>query len=76
MSAWDEKELQAAIDAYLDMLSRQQAGEPYSKAAKRRELCKGSLNNRSDQSIEYRMRNISAVLNDNGRQTLKGYIPA
>ncbi len=76
MAAWDEKELKAAVDAYLYMLSREQRGEPYSKAAKRRELRDGSLSNRSDQSIEYRMRNISAVLNDHGRQTLKGYLPA
>lgn len=76
MAVWDEEELKAAVDAYLHMLSREQAGEPYSKAAKRRELREGPLSNRSDQSIEYRMRNISAVLNDHGRQTLKGYLPA
>ena len=76
MAAWDEEELKAAVDAYLHMLSQEHAGEPYSKEANRRELRNGALRNRSDQSIEYRMRNISAVLSVHGRKTLKGYLPA
>ena len=76
MTDWSDGELRSAIRAYLLMLAKQQAGETYSKAAIRRELLIGPLKKRNEPSIEYRMRNISAVLDDHQRSTLQGYVAA
>ncbi len=38
---WSIEELRATVGAYLDMLSHEQGGQPYSKAAYRRELIAG-----------------------------------
>jgi hypothetical protein len=76
MADWNAEELRAAIGAYLTMLGAQERGEKYSKADFRRALRKGPLKARSEPSIEYRMRNISSVLDQHGRPTLKGYLPA
>ena len=76
MAEWTDQELRATVAAYLEMLNHQDRGEPYSKAQFRRMLVRGALNARSEASIEYRMRNISAVLDQHGRLILNGYIPA
>jgi len=76
LADWTDEELRAAVRAYLDMLTLQDRGEPYSKTETRRRLRGGALKERSDPSIEYRMRNISAVLARHGRGTLKGYLAA
>jgi hypothetical protein len=76
MAEWSEVELRATIEAYLTMLGHQERGEPYSKTQFRRDLVKGPLRARNEGSVEYRMRNISAVLDHHDRATLKGYIPA
>jgi hypothetical protein len=73
---WTEDELRATVSAYLGMLELEQKGTPFSKAGVRRALRKGALKARSEPSIEYRMRNISAVLADHGRPIIKGYLPA
>jgi hypothetical protein len=76
MAEWSDDELRSAVRAYLSMLARQGTGESYSKAAVRRELQQGALKDRTEASIEYRMRNITAVLDAHGRATLNGYIAA
>lgn len=76
MVEWSTGELRATVEAYLEMLSAQERQQPYSKTEVRRALVRGPLKARSEASIEYRMRNISAVLDQHGRSTLKGYIPA
>lgn len=58
------------------MLADARSGRPYSKAKVRRALIASHLPARSEQAIEYRMRNISAVLDELGRPTLPGYVPA
>ncbi|MFJ3481944.1 HNH endonuclease [Pseudomonas sp. NPDC090202] len=73
---WTETEIQASVDAYLDMLQREQAGQEISKAHERRILLEGPLAGRNDGAVEYRMQNISAVLEQMGRQRIIGYKPA
>lgn len=76
MVEWTDDELKAAVEAYLTMLDQQEAGQLYSKARVRHALLEGMLSSRSGPSIEYRMRNISAVLELHGRAILAGYLPA
>jgi hypothetical protein len=76
MAEWTDAELRSTIRAYLEMLSAQDRGVAYSKAAIRRGLQNGPLKARSESSIEYRMRNITAVLENHGRRGVKGYIAA
>ncbi len=72
---WSEKELDAAVAAYLKMLEKELAGKPYNKAEVNRELRNGALASRSRGSLEFRMANISAVLRDQGAQWINGYQP-
>jgi hypothetical protein len=73
---WTESELRAAVEGYLSMLADEQAGKHYSKAEVRNALQQGPLNTRSAGSIEYRMQNISAVLQGMGRTWIDGFKPA
>jgi hypothetical protein len=76
MAQWTDAELRSTVRAYLKMLSAQDRDLAYSKAETRRRLLRGALKGRSAASVEYRMRNISAVLEQHGRTTLKGYLAA
>lgn len=73
---WTDDELEAAVEAYLRMLRQEQDGKPYSKADLNQSLRDGALFNRTKASIEYRMQNISAVLDDIGHPRVHGYAPA
>jgi hypothetical protein len=73
---WSEEEFAAAVGAYLDMLEEHANGRPINRAEVRRQLRDGPLSARSDSSIEYRMQNISAVMELLGRPILPGYLPA
>ena len=73
---WSDTEIQAAVDAYLGMLKREQSGEKFNKAHENRVLRLGALANRTDSSVEFRMRNISTVLEQLGYAIIKGYKPA
>lgn len=73
---WSLAELEASVEAYVEMLDHEQKGEPYSKAEYRNRLLGGVLANRTEGSFEYRMQNISAVLFDLGLKFVKGYKPA
>lgn len=59
---------------YLAMRAADFAGVPYSKADHRRRL-QQRLDGRSEQAIEYKHRNISAVLLDAGFPNIPGYKP-
>src|SRR4051812_311266 len=76
MNEWTDDELRSAVSAYLSMMVKQDRSESFSKAAVRRRLREGELKARPEASIEYRMQNISAVLEQHGRGTLKGYLAA
>jgi hypothetical protein len=58
------------------MRDHQERGEPYSKASYRRDLLAGALKGRNNASVEFRMRNISAVLAAHAQPVLNGYVPA
>ncbi|MDD3473446.1 MAG: HNH endonuclease [Syntrophaceae bacterium] len=73
---WSAEELLSAIRAYLRMLRNEIQGQPYNKAEINRSLREGILNRRSKSSIEYRMQNISAVLEEICLPGKKGYFPA
>jgi 5-methylcytosine-specific restriction enzyme A len=73
---WTLNELRATVVAYREMLALEEAGKPYSKAQYRRDLRAGPLAARSEASIEYRMQNISAALQELCLPWIEGYKPA
>lgn len=76
MNEWSNDELKAAVSAYLKMLSLERRGETYSKSEVNKGLRQGSLFGRSKGSIEYRMQNISAALEELCLPWIPGYKPA
>lgn len=75
-SDWSDVEIQAAVDAYLSMLSREQSGQKVNKAHENRVLREGALAGRTKGSVEFRMQNISTVLEELKRDRIQGYKPA
>ena len=75
-SDWSDFEIQAAVDAYLSMLSREQSGQKVVKTEENRILREGALAGRTKGSVEFRMQNISTVLVELGRDRIAGYKPA
>lgn len=75
-SDWSDLEIQAAVDAYLSMLSREQSGQKVNKAHENRVLREGALAGRTKGSVEFRMQNISTVLEELKRDRIQGYKPA
>jgi Domain of unknown function (DUF3883) len=73
---WALRELESAVEVYRNMLRHEVEGRGYNKSRMRREALAGPLKGRSPSSFEFRMRNISAVLIQLGRPTVKGYAPA
>lgn len=73
--AWTPGELELVVADYLDMLVLDLNGQAFNKAERRRRL-QPLLNQRSDASIEFKRRNISAVLQGLGIPPLRGYLPA
>ena len=72
---WTDEENDRVVADYFAMLADDLAGRPYSKAQRRRALMP-RLRNRSDASIEFKRRNVSAVLMGLGEDWLEGYRPA
>lgn len=75
-SAWTQDEIGASVSAYIGMLRAELAGEKYVKADVRRKLLDGPLAARSEASVEYRMQNISWVVDQMGLPRIAGYLPA
>ncbi|MHC8387900.1 HNH endonuclease [Pseudomonas sp. MDT2-39-1] len=75
-SDWTDIEIQAAVDSYLCMLSREQNGQKVVKTDENRILREGALAGRTKGSVEFRMQNISTVLVELGRDRIEGYKPA
>jgi hypothetical protein len=71
---WSREEVEATVADYLAMLSAELVGIPYNKAMHRRELMR-LLNSRSEQAIEFKHANVSAVLIDLGFPYIAGYKP-
>ena len=71
---WTRREVEVIVDDYLSMLASELAGTPYNKTAHRRALVP-RLDGRSEQSIEFKHTNISAVLVEAGFPYIDGYKP-
>jgi hypothetical protein len=71
---WTREELDLIVADYFSMLNDELAGIPFNKAAHNRFL-RGKIG-RSGASIEFKHRNISAVLERLGLQKIRGYWPA
>lgn len=71
---WSQGELDLVVADYFRMLQAEQTGQAYNKAEHRRELMRTI--DRTSASIEFKRRNISAVLTVLGLPYLGGYLPA
>lgn len=71
--SWSDQELEVSVNAYLKMLALEKSGETFSKSAINRLLREGPLKLRSAASIDYRMRNISSVLEQLGLDSIISY---
>jgi Domain of unknown function (DUF3883) len=72
---WTNAENEAIVKDYFAMLREELLGRPYNKAEHRRALVP-MLNNRSKGAVEWKHRNISAVLAGTNRIYIEGYMPA
>ena len=70
---WGEDELDAILVDYFSMLKKELAGEPYVKTAHSAALMQKI--GRTHRSVEFKHMNISAVLSELGRPTIRGYKP-
>ncbi|RMP61888.1 hypothetical protein ALQ18_03936 [Pseudomonas marginalis pv. marginalis] len=75
-TGWSDEELEASVDAYLKMLKLENAGQPYKKSVEHELLRERALQNRSSASVDYRMRNISAVFETLNQKPITGYTAA
>lgn len=71
---WSREEVEAAVADYFAMLAAHLSGVSFNKAAHRRTLV-NNLPGRSEQSIEFKHANISAVLLELGFPFIPGYKP-
>src|SRR5436190_23538783 len=72
---WSPIVVEFIISDYLSMVRDELLGKRINKSEHRRGLI-NLLNNRSQASIEFKHRNISAALRKQGLPFIKGYIPA
>lgn len=70
---WTEDELDLIVADYFAMLADEQAGRPYVKAHHGQRLM--AQIGRSHRSVEFKHMNISAVLDELGHPTIRGYRP-
>ena len=71
---WTDFEIEVTVVAYVDMLRAEQRGERYSKAETVRRL-QAVLRARTSASIERKLQNVSAVLDEEGLPWIDGYKP-
>jgi len=72
--SWSVDEIEAIVDTYHQMLIAELSNQRYNKAALNRQLL-DRLSGRSRASLEYKHRNISAVLRDADCPYVMGYRP-
>ena len=70
---WLTREIDLTVIAYFDMFRKEQKGEPYTKLHKNKELQEQI--GRTHKAIEYKHRNISAVLQFLAMDWIPGYKP-
>jgi hypothetical protein len=71
---WTRQEVEATVQDYFSMLHAELRGEPFNKTQHRRQLAP-LLRGRTDAAIERKHQNISAVLNELGFPSIRGYKP-
>ena len=74
-SRWTADELRAAVAAYAELMRAERRGEVTDKSAIRQRVLAGELSQRTAGAYEYRMQNISAVLDEHGCAWVAGYKP-
>jgi 5-methylcytosine-specific restriction protein A len=72
---WSEVELRACVVAYREIWLCEQSGQSVNKSKLRREVIARELKGRSEGSYEFRMQNISALLDELGMAFVRGYLP-
>jgi hypothetical protein len=72
---WSEHEDKIIIDDYLSMLTDELDGKKINKAAHRRKIIP-LLNDRTENSIQFKHQSISAILMKHGLPFIQGYKPA
>ncbi|WP_301750092.1 HNH endonuclease signature motif containing protein [uncultured Erythrobacter sp.] len=72
---WTEAELSACVRAYRELWLAQQAGIKMNKSALRRKVVEVHLSARGAGAYEFRMQNISAVMEELGLPIVQGYLP-
>ncbi len=71
---WTEDECRSVVEAYFSMLEKEVAGEPFNKAERRRAL-QSIMPSRTEKSVEFKLQNVSAALQDLGIPFIGGYKP-
>lgn len=72
---WTHEEVEIIVDEYFGMLTKELLDIPYNKSEVRKRILP-LLKSRSEGSIEFKNRNISAVLARIGQPYIRGYLPA
>ncbi|MGY4253400.1 hypothetical protein ACVI1L_000468 [Bradyrhizobium sp. USDA 4516] len=72
---WSNEELKVCVLAYWKLITAEARGERVSKTELRNEALKQGLASRSESAYEFRMQNISAVLDELGLKRATGYAP-
>ena len=73
---WSGAETASLVDAYVWMWLNDRAGRKITKAHLVRQLQRGPLTGRSKQSIEFKLRNVSAIFQEQKMPFVVGYVPA
>jgi len=73
-NGWSKEELQASVEAYVEMQRKERAGQSFIKKRYYENLA--ATFGRTEKAFEYRMQNISYVLSLMGRTWLAGLKPA
>jgi len=72
---WSRREVDAIVRLYVDMLGRDTRGEKMNKSALYRETAAAHLPARNVKSVERKLQNISAVMEDLGLPRVSGLAP-
>lgn len=75
MADWSDAEVQKTLDLYIKMLEMDLLGREFNKSALNRELV-SRLDGRTHKAVEFKLQNISYVLNEAGWPYVRGYRPA
>lgn len=73
---WTDEELEASVDLYLLITEHRREGTPIVLTHEYDRVRRGVLSGRSQKSVEYRLCNISAVVESMGLEWTKGFAPA